>query len=150
MKRKDLFVEITVFLYVLLYIYTAASKWLNFDDFVWQMNNQPFDDKYTSLLVYGIPTLEILTSLLLLFKKTRLIGMYGVTSLMAVFTGYVALVTTNFYDRIPCSCGGIIHDLNWPQHLILNSSFLVIGIISIVILKKEEKPGALEIKRMAY
>jgi hypothetical protein len=48
---------------------------------------------------------------------------------MGAFTGYVALVLTGIFGRIPCSCGGIVSALGWGEHLILNIALLTIAIL---------------------
>nr|WP_281682026.1 MauE/DoxX family redox-associated membrane protein [Zunongwangia profunda] len=49
---------------------------------------------------------------------------------MIVFTIYI-WYTLNYSDYIPCSCGGIISDLNWTEHLIFNLFWIVFAIIAI-------------------
>ncbi|WP_442892031.1 hypothetical protein [Chryseobacterium sp. VD8] len=37
---------------------------------------------------------------------------------------------------MPCSCGGVIKNLTWPQHLIFNLFFVVITSLAIRVNKK--------------
>jgi hypothetical protein len=47
---------------------------------------------------------------------------------MALFSGYIVLVLTGVFGRVPCSCGGVIGSLGWWEHLVFNVVFLGIGI----------------------
>lgn len=132
-------IESIASLFILLFIYTALSKWLDFQDFVGQMNNQPFDNSYTPLLVWSIPSIELIVAVMLMFNATRRIGFFAATAMMLVFTVYVGLVTFHFYERVPCSCGGVIRNFTWPQHFIFNIFFLVIGLIGMVLHNREKR-----------
>lgn len=133
---KKWLLEIIVFLLILLFLYTALSKWMNFEEFYGQMNNQRLDNKYTPLLVWGIPSVELLAVGLMAFTRTRLYGLYLSAVLMFVFTGYIALVLLKFWDKIPCSCGGVIRHMTWGQHLVFNIFFLIIAVVGVFLERK--------------
>lgn len=139
MNLKRIIAQIIALLLTFLFVYTAASKLGDYNQFVEQMNSQPFNNSYTPLLVWGVPLAELLTSLLLMFSRSRLLGFYSSTALMALFTGYIILIQLNYYSYIPCSCGGVIRNLTWTQHLIFNIFFLILGIMGIVTEKKLNK-----------
>lgn len=130
-------------LYVILifvYIYTATSKILDMKTTMGSMNNQPFDNRFTPALIAFVLIAEYATSFLLLFDKTRRIGYWTSLGMMILFTGYVGLVLGNYYDRVPCSCGGIINTLSWTQHLVLNLMLIVMSILGLMITKKQKHP----------
>ncbi|ASZ13445.1 hypothetical protein CK934_22035 [Chitinophaga sp. MD30] len=110
------------------------------------MNKQPFPDSYTPVLVWLIPALELLGAALLIADKTRLLGLYLCVGLMLVFTVYVSLVIMNFYGHIPCACGGLIASLRWKQHLYLNISYLLTGIIAILLYRRQDKYHSLVVR----
>ncbi|MFI8378863.1 MauE/DoxX family redox-associated membrane protein [Leeuwenhoekiella sp. NPDC079379] len=64
---------------------------------------------------------------LLLVSKTRRLGLLGSAVLMSVFTVYIAGMML-FIPELPCSCGGIINDLTWSQHLLFNLVFTALAI----------------------
>ena len=136
MKRK-LVIEILASLLILLFVYASVSKWLDFNTFIGQMDNQPFPNWMTPALVWIIPCSEILISLLLMFSKTQQLGFYAAFVLMLLFTLYTALVLLNVFGRVPCSCGGIIEKLNWKQHLVFNLFFASVAFTGIVLKRKE-------------
>jgi putative oxidoreductase len=131
MRTKDWLLEIFTYLLALLFLYTAFSKLIDFKRFVWEIDNQPFGHWLTKLLIYGLPVIELVAVGLLLKPKLRKKGLYLSAILMFTFTGYVALVTFNYYNRVPCSCAGVFHVMTWPQHLIFNVAFTFIAIYSI-------------------
>jgi hypothetical protein len=49
---------------------------------------------------------------------------------MTMFTAYIVAIL-KFSDFVPCSCGGVLEHLGWPEHLILNIAFTVLALIGI-------------------
>lgn len=119
------------FLLIVLFTYTAFSKWLNMDAHLYAMRNQPFSRPVNDFLAYALPVVEIITVILLVINSTRLLGLYISLLLMALFTAYVSAVLLNFFGRVPCSCGGVIEQLGWKEHLVFNIFFLSISIVAI-------------------
>lgn len=132
MLKKKLIIEIIVVLLVVMFLHTGISKFLDFQGFVHDLDNQPFPDRYTPYLAWSLPTIEIIIVVMLLMNRTRLIGLYASFFLMTLFTIYTGLVLINFFDRVPCSCGGVVSYLSWPQHLFFNLFFVVITFIAIL------------------
>lgn len=139
MRTKSLLIEVIASLYLCLYLYTAISKLANFDLSVAQLNKQPFPDAYTPILVWLIPGFELLGGGLLLFSRTKLSGLYLCVGLMSIFTIYVSLVMLNYYGHIPCSCGGLISSLSWKQHLYFNITYMVSGIVAIILYREQDE-----------
>ena len=83
-----------------------------------------------SLVSWAIPLLELTVALLLIWKKTRLMGLYGAMGLMLLFTGYTLAIIFIAPYR-PCSCGGVISLLSWEQHLVLNLVLLLLVLMAI-------------------
>ena len=101
------------------------------------MNNQPFPNWITPWLVWGIPLLEVLIVVLLIFDRTRLRGLYTSLVLMLAFTVYTVAVLLHAFKYVPCSCGGVIRKLTWPQHLFFNLFFVVISLLGIWLKKRD-------------
>ena len=122
---------------ILLFLYASLSKWLDFKLFIGEMNNQPLPNWMTPYLVWSIPSIEVLIALLLIFEKTRLPALYASLTLMLVFTIYTIVILLHAFKYIPCSCGGVIRKLTWPQHLVFNLFFVVISLAAILLKRKE-------------
>ena len=136
MKRK-IIIEIISSLLILLFLYASVSKWLAFKLFIGEMNNQPFPNWMTPYLVWSIPFLEVLIVIGLIFEKTRLLAFYASMFLMLAFTIYTVAILLHAFKYIPCSCGGVIRKLTWPQHLFFNLFFVVISLVGIFLKKRE-------------
>ncbi|MBO9200968.1 MULTISPECIES: MauE/DoxX family redox-associated membrane protein [Niastella] len=136
MKRK-IIIEIISSLLILLFLYASVSKWLAFRTFIGDMNNQPFPNWMTPYLVWSIPFIEVLIAIGLIFEKTRVPALYASLVLMMAFTIYTVAVLCHAFLYIPCSCGGVIKKLTWPQHLVFNLFFVGISILGIWLKKRE-------------
>jgi hypothetical protein len=136
MKTKRIIESITALL-ICLFIYASISKLLVFDEFKWQLFNQPIPGWSASILVWLLPVSELTVAGLLLNATTRLLGLYGSLLLMIIFTTYVGLVLADSFGRIPCSCGGILKKMGWGTHLIFNIFFVLLSLIGIVLYKKK-------------
>jgi hypothetical protein len=137
MSRRQVLLESISALLILLFLYASLSKFLDFTTFYRDLNNQPFPDSWTPFLVWLIPCLEILISILLIFERTRLLGFYASLVLMGLFTIYAITILLNFFAYVPCSCGGVIKHLTWPQHLVLNLFYLGLSIFGVLIQRKK-------------
>jgi putative oxidoreductase len=139
MKSKTA-LDIISFLLILLFIYTAVSKLLDFTQFKGQMYNQTIPHSIATVLIWTLPEVEVITGLLLLSDKTKLFGFYLSLLLILLFTGYIILVLLNYFGRVPCSCGGVIKDLGWKLHLVFNLFFLLLSILAIFITNRDRRP----------
>ena len=122
-------------LLVFLWAYTAASKLIDVGEFKRQLANQTIGKAAAAFLLWFIPISEILTALLLLFHKTRLSGLLLSAMLMFLFTGYIGLVLLGYFERTPCSCGGVLKEMGWQLHFWFNIFFLAISCFGIYFIK---------------
>jgi len=120
-------------LLVILFLYASLSKFLDFRTFIGEMNNQPLPNALTPFLVWTIPSLEIAISLALLFERTRLAGLYASLLFMTLFTLYTGAILLHFFAYVPCSCGGVISQLNWRQHMVFNLFFVALSVVGILL-----------------
>jgi putative oxidoreductase len=132
MKRK-MIVEVIAFLLMLLFLFASVSKWLAFRTFTNDINNQPFPNGLTPWIIYSVPPLQVAITLSLMFERTRTFGFYASLILMSVYSLYTSAVLLNLFDYVPCSCGGIIRNLSWSRHLILDLFFVAISIAGILL-----------------
>jgi hypothetical protein len=141
MKRTHI-LDIVALLLIFLFVYTASSKLMNFGQFRVQMHNQTIPHWMTQAVIYTLPQIEIVTSVLLLIPKTRLWGFYMAFVLMALYTGYAGLVLINYFGHAPCSCGGVLKTMGWKTHFVLNLFFLLLTAIGIYITYRERRQSA--------
>lgn len=137
MFKRQILIECISALLILLFLYASMSKFMDFYTFTGEMLNQPLPHYLTRFLIWFIPITEIVLCLLLLFERTRLLGLYGSLGFMSLFTIYSIIIVLNFFGRIPCSCGGVIKRLTWRQHIILNLFFVAVSISGIILQRKK-------------
>lgn len=140
-KGKQVIVDVICYLYVLLFLYAATSKLMEYDKFQLQISKSPIITDFANVLVWLVPGLEILISVLLLIQRTVLLGLYSGFALMCLFTAYIYAIL-NYSDSIPCSCGGVIAKLGWTEHMIFNIAFIVLAIIGILLQSKIDEKKA--------
>ena len=123
------------YIYAFLFTYAAISKIIDFENFRIQLGQSPLLSSFAALIVWTIPVIELLISVLLFFKNQRLKALLAAYSLMVMFTTYIYIIL-NYSSYIPCSCGGILEKLGWTEHLIFNLFFIIMAGISIIFLSK--------------
>ncbi len=122
-------VEVIAWLLAALFTYTAVSKVYDWSGTRIAMYNQVFPVWMAEVLLYLLPLVEMVVAILLLVPNWRKTGILMSVILLSLFTGYVAIVWLEFTERVPCSCGGVLKNLGWGEHLIFNLVFLAIAII---------------------
>jgi hypothetical protein len=142
LKFRQIIVPVVCYLYIILFVYAAISKLLDFENFRVQLAQSPLLSAYAGLIAPSVIASELLLSMLLCFKTSRLTGLYGSLFLMIAFTVYIFIIL-NFSDFVPCSCGGIIEKLGWTEHMIFNITFAFMALSAIVLTEKEKGTGSL-------
>ena len=131
MKRK-IVIDVIIFLFILLFLYASLSKLIDYQKFDLQIRKSPLLTPFAGILAILVPVFEIVISLTLMIDRFRLIGLYASFSLMTMFTAYI-FVILQFSDYIPCSCGGILQNMNWRQHLVFDIIFVLLSMIAILL-----------------
>lgn len=128
--HRGVIVEVISSFFVLLFTYTTVSKLVIYDTFVGQLSKSPFLEKYAVAVGWLIPASELIIALLLVIKRTRLIGLFASFALMLAFSIYIYMML-HYSHYVPCSCGGVLAQMSWEQHLLFNIvvSLLALGAI---------------------
>ena len=142
MTFLTVFISLTSYLYILLFVYAGISKFLDFEEFTVQLAQSPLLSAYAGIIAPGVISLELLLAVLLMQKKSRLAGLYVSFFLMVAFTVYIYLIL-NYSDFVPCSCGGIIEKMNWTEHMIFNIAFAVMALFAIILAERERETRSL-------
>lgn len=135
---KKAIVEGICLLYVLLFAYAAISKLIDHQQFAQQLQESPLH-RFAAILVWLVPASELVLAALLLIPTTRKLALYGSFLLMMTFTLYIIYILKYTLD-IPCSCGGLLEDMTWPQHLIFNIVFTALALTAIVLMRLSPIP----------
>lgn len=114
-------------LLILLFVYAAISKLLVSSSFFQTLKAYPLLSSLPGVVVYVVPIAELVTVFLLLVSKTRAIGYWCSLLLLSLFTLYIIYLLLGA-AKLPCSCGGVLSQLSWPEHIVFNLLFLVVSI----------------------
>lgn len=125
-------------LLLFLFLYTAASKLLDHDRFVRILHKSPLLTAVAVPLSWFIPFAELMICGLLFIPALRVMGFRFSFMLMSVFTLYIGYMLL-FTPDLPCSCGGVLKEMSWGQHLVFNLFFVIISLWG----KKLEKKNLL-------
>lgn len=86
-------------------------------------------------LGYLIPVAEIVLVVYLsagiIFTKYLRTALISSVVLILIFEFYIVAVLFSGLD-LPCSCGGVIAQLSWKQHVIFNGFFIIAGLAAIL------------------
>ncbi|MGN0019980.1 MAG: MauE/DoxX family redox-associated membrane protein [Sphingobacterium hotanense] len=120
--------RLIIMLLLALWLPVAIDKILDFAAFRSGILNQPFPDLLGYILIYLLPVLEIATVATLVVSRLQKLGLIMSTTLLIVFSTYIAIALLGAWEQLPCGCGSVINGMNWKQHLIFNLIFLIISI----------------------
>ncbi|MGB6083877.1 DoxX family protein [Moheibacter sp.] len=115
------------YLFILLFVYAAVSKLLEFQDFQTQLGQSPLLGAFAVPISYAVIIVELVTAVFLVLERTRRLGLIISFVLMVMFTVYIIIIL-NFTSFTPCSCGGVLEDLGWTEHLVFNMVFIALAI----------------------
>jgi hypothetical protein len=131
-RFKKVVLELICLLYILLFVYAAVSKFVDFENFSIQLGQSPMLGAYAGFIIWIIPLSEILIAITLSFNRSRRIGLMAACILMVMFTAYIYIIL-HYSSFVPCSCGGVLEKMSWNEHLIFNIIFIVFALVGIFI-----------------
>ena len=134
MKRTTIVEIISLFL-LSLFLYAAISKVMDYTLFKEQLSDSPIMKPIAGLVAWLLPTVEFAVVLLLIVPRWRLKGLYASLGLLIVFTIYIVSMLA-FSDHLPCSCGGLLEQLSWKQHVFFNAACIALAYTAIRLEKR--------------
>lgn len=132
LKLKRLFLQTVVYLYILLFTYAAVSKLLDYNDFSIKIGQSPILSAFAGHLAIGVPLLELFLVALLCIPRLRPTALFASLCLMTMFTTYIYIIL-NYSHYVPCSCGGVLENLGWTEHLFFNVVFVLLALACLLI-----------------
>ncbi|WJS93378.1 hypothetical protein NYQ10_14890 [Flavobacterium johnsoniae] len=135
---KSVFIEVVSLLFILLFVYAAITKLLDFENFQVQLGQSPLLSAYASWVSWLVPIIELVIATALIIPKCRTAALIASLGMMTMFSVYIIIIL-NYSSFVPCSCGGILEKMNWKEHLVFNLFFVLLAVITIMIMpvKKE-------------
>jgi uncharacterized membrane protein YphA (DoxX/SURF4 family) len=137
--KRVVVVDVICALVILLFVYAAVTKLLDYQKFRVQIGQSPLLTAFAGWVAWLVPAVELIISALLVTLRFRLLALYASFGLMVMFTAYIIAIT-QFSDYIPCSCGGVLEKLNWTEHLVFNLAFVVLTLLAIVLHVTKDLP----------
>jgi len=134
--KRTAIVEVISALFILLFVYTAVNKFLAINDLKYVLKEYPLIGSFPQVIAWGLPITELLIALFLFFPRTKLLGIYSSLAMMTAFTIYLGYMLV-FTPKLPCTCGGMLQKLSWPQHFIFNIFFVFLAIVACWLYKKQ-------------
>jgi hypothetical protein len=131
--------EIIPYLLAALFLYTAASKIMTLESFERMLGRSPLLGNYSVFMAWFVPIVEIGISVVLFIPKLRLAGLVSSLVLMLMFTSYLIYMVFFSGTDLPCSCGGVISQLSWRQHIWFNAAFIVLAVTGLTLHKKHKE-----------
>jgi len=132
---RNSIIEIISLLYVLLFVYAAVAKILDFENFSIQLGQSPLLSVHAWWISWSVPAIEIVISILLCISKSRKIGLFAALTMMVMFTVYIFIIL-HFSSFVPCSCGGILEKMGWNTHLAFNLIFVALAVFALLLQDK--------------
>lgn len=129
-KSKQIITDLVVYAFLILFMYTAASKFLTIKKFASTLAKSPLIGSYSLFVAWAIPIVEVLLGMLLVFDQKRKWSIPASLILMILFTMYLSYMVLSG-SKLPCHCGGVISSLTWQQHIWFNSAFIALGFIGL-------------------
>ncbi len=140
-RAKEIIIDIISYLFIFLFAYTAYSKGTDYTAFAKGLERHPLIAGYAEQIAWLVPASEAFVSFLLVFPKTRKVGLYASLALMLVFTVYLLHMVLTM-EALPCSCGGVISSMSFPQHIVFNAGFIVLAVVGLVLYKPKRSRDA--------
>lgn len=137
LRTYRLIEEIVAGLFILLFIYTGISKLKDHYSFETVLSRSPLIGSKAVFLSWSLPIIEILVAAMLIVPGLRKYGLISSIALMSLFTGYIAYMIY-YTPNLPCSCGGVLKQMTWAQHLNFNISFTLLAIAGFMIHQKNK------------
>jgi uncharacterized membrane protein YphA (DoxX/SURF4 family) len=128
--KRSIISEIISLVVVILFLYTGISKLMDYDIAKEQIALTPLLAPVAPEIAIILPVIEIASAILLFLPRTRRYGLWISLGLMVLFTGYV-LFLLNRSGQVSCACGGVLEQLSPQQHLLFNTSCILLILLGI-------------------
>lgn len=126
-KYTSITSRIISILFIVLFVYAAFTKIRDYEIFKVRLDQSPLLEGMGKFGAVIIPAALLSIAVLLLFERTRRVGLKYALALMLMFTIYIGVVLLFFSEFLPCSCNGVFEFLNWRQHLWFNLFFTALA-----------------------
>lgn len=131
MRTKSIISELIIFILIILWAYTFASKIFDFDTFDRQIKGAYLLSAGGAVLPYILQVVHLGIVTFLIKRNSRGLGLLTSLSVMVIYTAYLIYIL-KFAPSIPCSCIAVFHGMNWNDQLYFNFIALAINLIGLI------------------
>lgn len=149
MRRQFIIIEIISSLLILLFVYTGINKLISINTLKSVLKDYPLIGNIPWLFAWALPITELIVALLLFLPRTRLWGLYASLVLLSSFSLYLSYMLI-FTSKLPCTCGGMLEKLTWPQHFIVNMFFILLSLAGILLILKSTKKQKIKLQQAIF
>ena len=147
-SRKN-FTSAVRLMLVFVFIYAAFNKLYDLEAFEDQLSLSPMiPEGFYRAVAIVIPLAEVAISLVLCVPRKYKAALYSSYFLLLLFTFYIIFLM-RYSTYVPCSCGGILGNLSWKQHVLFNVILLMLSITSCYIAEQESGNLSLQTNRQS-
>lgn len=136
-KSKRIIAEVTIYLFIALFVYTSYSKFETIEDFKTILGKSPLIGRYNTIIAWTIPIVEMVVVIFLLIPPTKKLGLFACLVTMLGFTSFLIYGLLS-ESKLPCHCGGVVSSLSWQEHIWFNLVFIILAIAGLKFYKKNE------------
>ena len=131
MRIKNIISELIIFILILIWAYTFASKIFDFDTFNRQIKGAYLLSAGGAVLPFVLQAIHLVIVITLRNKNWRTLGLLTSPSVLTIYTAYLIYIL-KFAPSIPCSCIAVFRGMNWNDQLYFNFIALSINIIGLI------------------
>jgi hypothetical protein len=122
---------------LLVFLYTAWSKLMDYEQFRYTLSQSVLLKPLAGIIAWLLPVTEFAIAVLLFIPAFRRIGLWVSATVITAFTIYLGYMIL-YMPKLPCTCGGVLAELSWRQHIVFNLSLIVLSVTSILLYNKHK------------
>jgi hypothetical protein len=130
-KTRALITTCITSLFILLFIYTATSKILAFQEFSNTLYTVPLIGQFRVAVSALVIAALLISGILLIIPFTQRSGLYSALLLIIIFNCYLVYMVS-FAVVMPCTCGGITEFMSWKGHIWVNTLLILLASLGIL------------------
>lgn len=130
---KKVYIEAIVIALIVLFSHTAYNKlFIELTATQSVLKHYPLIGSSPVFFSWTIPICEVVVILLLLIPKLKVFGIAASVLLLFSFTIYI-IYMLSVTTELPCTCGGMIRNLTWTQHIVFNVICILFAISALIL-----------------
>lgn len=134
-ETKEWAVFVIRIICMMLFLFSGYEKLASHEQFLKGLEKVAIVGSYAWLVSWSVPLMEIGIGILLAINRTAKLGLIAFISLMTAFNFYIGAVLL-WAETLPCHCNILVKSLSWPQHIVFNLVFILLGCLGLRLQRK--------------